>query len=325
MKKISFFGTGAAAFFIFMVIIPVLVGLFGGRREVGEDSKVLNDIKGDIKISYLDAASNKVKRADLEEYLVGVVAAEMPAEYNIEALKAQAVAARCFIVSKIGKENPLHPDAAVCTDPGHCKAYIDEKTAKSKWKKDKAKEYWNKIEDAVKQTKGEYMVCDDEVVEAFFFARSGGRTENSEDVWGEERPYLRSVESLEDLQHPDALSEVEKSNYEAREILRGIGPDLPQGDQKLRIGKVTRTSGGCVDEIEIEGEVFKGTEIRQGFGLKSANFSVDGDNEKLKFTVLGYGHGVGMSQSGANYMAENGKNYTEILSHYYTNIQIVKM
>ena len=219
----------------------------------------------------------------------------MPAEYHLEALKAQAVAARSYILKKTKTASDIHPDAAVCTNPDHCKASIDEEMAKSRWKDDKKDEYWEKLREAVYSTKGEYMVYEDEVVEAFFFARSGGRTENSEDVWNDARPYLKSVESKEDISHPEFLSTAEFLNKAAREILSAEHSEIKKGNQKIHIGKITKTEGGNIREID--------TYI---------------------FSVKGYGHGVGMSQFGANCMAKNGKNYTEILSHYYTNIQIVK-
>ncbi|MBR5155149.1 MAG: stage II sporulation protein D [Clostridia bacterium] len=318
MKKLLLFMTLA------IFILPVLMGLSSRMRE--EDLKAANPLDAkNCKITYLECESNNIKECELEEYLVGVLAAEMPAEYEMEALKAQAVAARSYIVSRLGEENPQHPGAVVCDNANHCKAHFDEDEAKSHWKKEKAKGYWEKIKNAVDETKGEYMVCEEQVVEAFFFARSSGRTENSEDVWGEKRPYLKSVESAEDKTHPEFESSAQFSHRNARRILSALNPKIKTGDKPLEIGNITRTTGGSVATVEIDGEVFRGTDMRRVFGLKSANFLINTNSKTLAFTVFGYGHGVGMSQFGANCMAGNGEKYTEILSHYYTNIQIIRL
>ncbi len=303
-----------------MFIIPVSIGLLCHKSPI-----VLSKTTNHQKITYLETKTNSLTECNLEEYLVGVLAAEMPAEYHIEALKAQAVAARSFIISRLGDKNPEHPDAVVCDDPNHCKAHLNESEAKAKWSVGAADEYWKKLKKATTDTIGEYMICEDEVVEAFFFARSHGKTENSEDVWGASRPYLKSVESKGDMTHPEYESVAEFKYSDARARLRSINLDIITGTTPLKIGKTTYTSGGSIATIEVDGIVFKGKDIRTAFGLKSASFLMTTDADKVRFKVHGYGHGVGMSQYGANYMAANGKKYTEILSHYYTNIQIIKL
>ncbi len=305
---------------VLMLILPISTGLLCYKSPV-----LLSESANLQRIAYLETETNMVKECGLEEYLVGVLAAEMPANYQIEALKAQAVAARSFIVSRLSEKNPDHPDAVVCDDPNHCKAHLDETAAKHKWQKKDAQMYWSKLADAVKATEGEYMVCEERVVEAFFFARSNGRTENSEDVWSEERPYLKSVESTEDMTHPEFESSAVFEIKEARRRLKALNSDMAAGDRALKLGAVTYTAGGSVATIVLDDISFRGKDIRSAFELKSASFSVTANSEKVYFKVRGYGHGVGMSQYGANCMAENGKNYTEILSHYYTNIQIIKL
>lgn len=303
---------------VVMLILPVTIGLLCHKSPI-----VLPENKNIQKITYLETKTGKIKECELEEYLVGVLAAEMPAEYHIEALKAQAVAARSFIISRINETNSHHPNAVVCDDSTHCKAHLEEADAKQKWQKTKADQYWNKLKSAVDKTAGEYMICEDKVVEAFFFARSNGKTENSEDVWGEARPYLKSVESAGDKTHPgfETVNEFQISDVRSR--LNGLNSDINTGKASLQIGRITRTAGGSVATIELDGVTFKGNDIRNAFGLKSADFRISENSGKVQFNVFGYGHGVGMSQFGANYMAEEGKNYTEILAHYYTNIQII--
>ena len=305
---------------VMLFIIPVLTGI-----TIWSDGS--KDVKGtekqhSIKITYLDTAENKVKKAELEDYLVGVLAAEMPAEYHIEALKAQAIAARSYILKKTENENMDHKNADVCDNPQHCKGHIDEKEARTRWNDKKEDEYIKKLKAAVEETRGEYMIYDGETVEAFFFARSGGRTENSKDVWGEDKAYLKSVDSEGDLKHPQLYEEKSFSNEEARSILFALNSRIERSAKPLNITETSRTEGGSVNEILIDNCVFRGKDIRTAFGLRSANFTVRTTQNELIFKTAGYGHGVGMSQYGANYMAENGKNYTEILSHYYSNIQI---
>lgn len=275
-----------------------------------------------INVLYTD--SNTVRNVPLEEHLVGVLAAEMPAAYEAEALKAQAVAARSFILSKLDSPDTDHPDADVCTDSSHCKAWLSEKDYTEKWQKKDRAAYQSKLLSAVSSTRGEYMVCEEKIVEAFFFAGSGGRTESSEDVWGGERPYLKSVESPGDVYSPHYSSTVTVPTPHFKNTLKSFSPLYQQSSKAPVISSITRTEGGSVSSIIIDGHTFSGNEIRQLFGLKSANFTISALPDTVTFHVLGYGHGVGMSQFGANFMAKNGKNYTEILSHYYTNIQIIK-
>ncbi len=305
---------------VLMFILPVSIGLLYHKSPI-----TLPEIADSQKIIYFESATNRYKECDREEYLIGVLAAEMPAEYHIEALKAQAVAARSFIISRQNEENTDHPNAVVCDDPNHCKAHLSETAAKSRWAEKDAKRYWAKLTDAVRQTEGEYMICEDNVVEAFFFARSDGRTENSEDVWGEERPYLKSVDSAGDKTHPEFETTAEFEISNVRNRLNSLNAEVSTGAAPLRLGEITHTAGGNVASVEFDKVAFRGKDIRTAFGLKSASFSVTVNSDKVKFRVFGYGHGVGMSQFGANYMAEKGKNYTEILKHYYTNIQIIKL
>ncbi len=326
MKKLFF--SGISFILIFVGLLPAILGLCFPRRL---DNRIFSspffhkNLGGDTVISCLDTKANTVFEIDIEEYLVGVLAAEMPASYEMEALKAQAVAARSYILSNMESQNPNHPNADVCTDSTHCKAWLSETDAKAKWKSFDKILYWNKLRSAVDSTRGECMVYDNQVVEAFFFASSGGKTENAEDVWGSSRPYLKSVESSGDTSSSDCYSTLALSLSDFKAKLQPFFTQHLNNETPLQIGKTTRTQGGSVAEIILFGRAFKGTEIRSIFGLRSANFTINTVDDKIIFKVAGYGHGVGMSQVGANYMAKSGQNYTEILSHYYTNIQIVKL
>ena len=303
--------------FLIIFFIPIILGLCVPRNLTGGLSSIpFQKTDSETYITVFNHKTNSVSEVPLENHLIGVLAAEMPASFEPEALKAQAVAARSYILSKTESTNPDHPNAIICTNPNHCKGWIPEDEAKSGWKGSERNSNWKKLKKAVSSTKGEFMICGGETVEAFFFASSGGKTENSEDVWGGSRPYLKSVESPGDILSPDHKSIVRISASEFSNILGGAFPPV--------ISNIARTDGGSVSTIKINGKTFKGTEIRKLFGLKSANFTISTSPDEMIFTVLGYGHGVGMSQTGANYMAKNGKKYTEILSHYYTNIQITR-
>ena len=310
--------------FSFIFIFPCLLGLCNPRRpsplsDVSQSSTSDAEI---FTVSCLNTKTNNISEVNLEDHLVGVLAAEMPASYEPEALKAQAVAARSYILSKLDKTNSEHPDAAICTDPTHCKGWLSETDAKDRWSDNEKNSNWQKLRTAVISTSGEYMLYDDQAVEACFFASGGSRTENSEDVWQASLPYLRSVENNE--YSDTTLSQTTFKAKEFIQILNNTGIQLPT-DSTPTVSDISRTDGGAVASIKLCGKTFKGTEIRKIFGLKSANFTITVNADSVTFDVIGNGHGVGMSQKGANTMAKNGKNYTEILLHYYTNIQIVKM
>lgn len=303
--------------------VPIVLGLCVYSPAIGKsNSKAPSN---DLFITVLDCESKKVRSVSLEEYLPGVVAAEMPAAFEVEALKAQSVAARSYILSKLKSTSDRHPSAAVCSDPSHCKAYIAESDVKKLWGESKADFYLNKIKECCNATRGEYMTYENEAIEAFFFSQSGGRTENAKDVWGTDLPYLKSVESTENPLNPNYKTTAEFSFSDFRKKLNTICPEISANSSPPTLGSISRTTGGSVDYIEIDGEKFKGTNIRKLFNLRSANFEISIADAKVIFTVTGYGHGVGMSQYGANEMAKKGENYTEILSHYYTNIQIMRL
>lgn len=292
---------------------PESAAAFAAHSAVGTSER---------RISVLDSKRGKVSDVNLEEYLIGVLAGEMPAEYELEALKAQAVAARTYIMHKSAAPAPEHPDAVVCSNPEHCKAWLSDDDCTEKWGALSADTYRAKLSRAVFETKGEYMIYEGEPIEAVFFASCGGRTENSSDVWGGARDYLKSVSSPETA---DAVkSEVKISFDEFCKILKSLNPDINLGAGAPAFGEILRTEGGSVNSWEVGGKHFGGTELRAAFGLKSANFTPSRTEDEIVFSVTGSGHGVGMSQLGANLMAKNGKKYTEILTHYYSNIQIVK-
>lgn len=246
------------------------------------------------------------KTLTLREYLVGVVMGEMPASFSIEALKAQTVAARTYTLRR------LEGGGTLSDDPGVCQAYTDPATAEEKWGEG-WQENLEKILTAVEETDGQVLTYDGELISATYFSCSGGKTESAQAVWGGEVPYLISVESP---------GEEEASAFESvvtvplEEFLAALEIDNPA------VSAVTYTDGGGVDSITIDGRTISGTDMRERFGLRSTLFRMETDRENVTFYVQGFGHRVGMSQYGAQAMAEAGSTYQEILRWYYTGVEI---
>lgn len=291
MKKLL----GAIVIYILLavLVLPLAVTLLCGgfRRDLPQEAKILYGL-----------ADLAPLETELEEYVVGVVAAEMPASFPEEALKAQAVAARTYQLRQMQAAGTK----AVLYDVGQ--AYCTTAQQKEKWGGQYAR-YAAKIRNAVRATAGEIMVYDGEPILAAFHAQSGGKTEDAENVWHTAVPYLRSVDSSEDRNAPENETIV---TLTAAEVAKKLG----QGE--LRI--LSRTDAGYVAAMQVGEQQYSGREIREKLGLRSANFSVEKNDGNWVFTVHGYGHGAGMSQYGASFLAEKGMDYREILRHYYTDI-----
>ncbi|MBE7037619.1 MAG: stage II sporulation protein D [Ruminococcaceae bacterium] len=260
----------------------------------------------------------------MEEYIINVVCAEMPALFETEALKAQAVAARTYTVSKIkaNKNEEIlkaHKNAQICTDSTHCQAYMSKDEAYKKWGKD-ADSFYQKISDAVLLTKGEILTYQNEPIQAVFHSSNSGRTENAKDVWGRDFEYLVSVVSDGEDLSPRYENEYVTTYENFKNIILNEYPDI---DESKFVDNITYTRGGAVDSINIFGKSIKGTKVRQMFKLSSANFEIKKENDIVTFKSYGYGHGVGMSQYGANFMASEGKNYKQILENYYNGTTIL--
>ncbi len=264
----------------------------------------------------------QVMELPLEEYLVGVVLSEMPASFAPEALKAQAVTARTFAMRQM--DGGKHADCDVCDQSSCCQAWTGEKALQSKlgsgWQT-----YWNKASYAVRTTAGEVLTYKGELIDAVYFSCSGGKTEDAVAVWGGQVPYLQSVDSPGEEDASKFASEVSVSLEQFKKTVLQACPEVVlNGAPAGWFGSVSRTRGGGVDAMVIGGHSFSGTELRRLFGLNSTNFAVSVTAEEVSFSVLGYGHRVGMSQYGANAMAAEGKTYREILSHYYTGTELTQ-
>ncbi|HHV96762.1 MAG TPA: stage II sporulation protein D [Clostridiaceae bacterium] len=280
-----------------------------------------------IKVLFDDKS---IRELDLEEYVTSVVAAEMPAEFEAEALKAQAVAARTFAYARQkglykGKED-AHPNAHVCTDFTHCQAWISKEEALKKWPSDEAEAMWNKIENAVKDTQGMIIVYNGTIANAVFHSTSGGKTENAEDVWNVGPvDYLKSVVSEGEEASPSFKTVTTLTIKEFCNILKSHYPNIKISESDIfgDIRILEYTEGDRVKTIKIGNMTLKGTDVRNIFSLKSANFKLEKyGTDKIMITTYGYGHGVGMSQWGANNMAQKGANWEDIIKHYYVGVDI---
>lgn len=260
------------------------------------------------KIVTLYRYNGTVEQISLEEYVVGVVSAEMPASFNIEALKAQSVLARTYALKKIDQNQVLKDDTS-------SQVYKDIGQLKVLWGSD-FETYYNKVKNAVASTKSEYITYNGAYIEAVYHSTSNGQTEDSIAVWGNAYPYLKSVDSHWDLSASSYLRETEKEFNVLSSI---IGLDF---NSETNVEVISRTSGGRIDQIKIGDTLFTGIELRTLLGLRSADFDVRMEENSAFFVTRGYGHGVGMSQYGANGMAKEGYTYKDILSHYYTGTQI---
>lgn len=276
------------------------------NNENQENFTSIFDVEAeDKKIKIYFHREDCVRTLNIEEYVLGVLAAEMSSSRHEEALKAQAVAIRtlCYYYS----ENPKkHPDGAVlCTDSGHCQSWILE-------------DYDSKYVKAVEETEGTVIKYQGEYIISYYFCCSGGYTENFENVWrGDEKPYLVSVPSPGEA----SFNEYHKLyNFTEKNFAKLLGI---KGAAFKNISDVVRSDSGRILTLKINGVELTGKELRGLLGLRSTNayFSIGSDGEIL-ISVFGYGHGVGMSQCGAEAMARTGSDYIEILTHYYTNVTI---
>jgi len=253
-------------------------------------------------------SNGTVLNIELEEYLVGVVAAEIPASFNVEALKAQAIVARTYTLKRISRGLTLGDTAAT-------QEYKDINQMKNTWQGDFQK-YYDKIKSAVDATKGKYITYGGTYIDAVYHSTSNGYTEDSVYVWGNSIPYLKSVDSSWDKTASSYLRTETKDNNTILNILGiSISADTP-------VEVLSRNTSGRITSIKIGNSTYTGVNLRNLLGLRSADFDIVVQNGNLVFTTRGYGHGVGMSQYGANGMANNGYNYAQIITHYYQGVQI---
>ena len=331
MRKIIFY---IISFVLFCFLIPIIFTRKFETKEtkleipVNEEenyNKEYNYGKYNI-VKLLHTNTGEIEELNLDQYLYGVVSSEMPANFEEEALKAQAVVARTYTIYKITNGNK-HENADICDDSQCCQAWISKEARFEKWNETERENNWSKIVSAVESTKGKIIMYEGKPINAFFHSNSGGKTEIASSVWGgKDEPYLQAVETSGESNYTQYSSELTISKEEFIEKIKQYHSDFEiDFSSNNQIEVLEYTEGQRIKKIKIGNLELAGTEIRNIFGLKSAKFEILVEGENVKFNVLGYGHGVGMSQTGADSMAKEGKNYEEIIKHYYTGVEIVNL
>lgn len=315
-------------------VLPQMIFSIGSRMLSGEDTQEptqttvsaseptetdTTSAVTDLQVQYIPVITgqNSVQLMELEDYIRGVVLAEMPASFEPEALKAQAVAARTYTMRHMRLAD-RHSEGAVCTDSTCCQAYISDADYLAGRG---TKEDMDKVAAAVAETAGEVLTYNGTLIEATYFACSGGRTEDAAAVWGSEIPYLQAVDSPGETK---AESYNEQLYYNVSQFGALLGRTL-SGSPDSWLGKVTYTAGGGVDTMVIAGVTYSGTELRKLLGLNSTVFVMTADSQGIWVETQGWGHRVGMSQYGADAMAVAGSRYDEILTYYYQGTRIDKL
>ncbi|MGM9881302.1 MAG: stage II sporulation protein D [Bacilli bacterium] len=306
MKKILFIT-------LFVIFIPFFIVSFFNV-----------DKKEEIELTYMSNTIIRVKRLStgdieylpFEEYIVGVLAGEMPIYFEKEALKAQAVAARSYALKRISynKDNDYDVVDSILNQ-----VYLDNSYLKEAWG-DNYITNINKLREVVNETSLEYLDYNGEVIDALFFSTSNGYTEAASLVFNVDLPYLKSVKSDWDSKTSSAFKSTTSITLE--EFYQKIGIEYAD---KLEVNVLKRSSTNRIISIEINGNVFSGRQLYEKLGLKSTDFSLVQDGKNVIINTVGYGHGVGMSQYGAEGMAEEGYSYVEILKYYYNGTSIKKM
>lgn len=319
---------GAILCSIVLIIPTMLVLAFQGEEAPLsilspasiQKSNVTNEtttVPENLSISVYRTEQKKVEEIDFEDYIIGVVASEMPADFSLEALKAQALTARTYIVTHVLNPGEMSiPDDAMVTDTVTHQVFHSDDQLRRIWGKDYD---WKieRVKEAVQATRGQIITYEGAPITATFFSTSNGYTENSEDYWQNEIPYLRSVESPWDTSSPKYLKQ---KAFTTQQFSRALGVKLPSDGT---VGKITaRTQGGRVATVNINGKTFTGREIREKLDLDSSDFQWKRIGNEIVIQTKGWGHGVGMSQYGADGMAKEGKTYQDIVQHYYNGVQI---
>ncbi len=327
----------AMFFLVFMIICFATPSLFlmdvigvdlisgdsgDGISVVDSDHAMLQNTKLDIPkkdtIKLLITADNKVVELPFNDYIIGVLIGEVPATYEFEALKAQAIVARTYTMHKL-KYNPAgHDGADMCDDINCCQCYKTKEYAFASWDDAEENEKWKKLSDAVTTTDGLYITYANDIIAAYFHAHSGKKTEDVKFVWGNvEIPYLKSVDAKEDYLYEDSIT------FSNVDFIAKINSKYPNYiGEKIEI--LSYTDSGRVNLVKLGKDEVKATELRSILGLRSTNFEIVYDADNVTFKTIGYGHGVGMSQEGANAMAKAGSSCEEIVKYYYSGVEVVK-
>lgn len=323
MKKHLTFIITITIICLFGLPLIVMLGYTGQntKQKAGTDGPT---------VRVLDKATGKINIIPLEQYLIGVVAAEMPAKFELEALKAQSVAARTYTVKRMlwygAKPNAEHPNAEVCTDPTHCQAWIDTTEQKNRWGSIKYYINIDRIKQAVRMTRGIVVTYNDALIDPVYHGSCGGKgTENAEDVWSNPIPYLKSVDCSSEYRAQDQKTTVVLEKSSLRKALNPTAVPILTGNSNQWITSVKASARGRIQEAVVGGKRVSGTDLRKILGLSSTFLTWKDNGSNISFTSYGKGHAVGMCQYGANGIALNEKSYLDILTHYYTGVKIKKL
>ena len=331
MKKVFIY------FFVFLLVFFLLPALLTKKNveakvpenNVEDSIEQVSDNEYDYKnygtIKLLHSDTGEVEEVPLDTYLCNVVSAEMPVDFELEALKAQAVVARTYTIYKI--QNKKHDNAGICDDSSCCQAWVSKEERFARWDEEKRESNWAKIEQCVNETKGKIITYNGTPINAFFHSNSGGTTELPVNVWGggTNLPYLQVIETAGEEGYSQYQSEAIFTQDELIEKLKSKYEDITidfNNNDDLKI--LEYTDSGRVKTVKFGNHELSGTETRSLLDLRSTNFEMIKEDENIKFSVKGYGHGVGMSQTGADSLAKEGKNCEDIIKHFYIGVEIIE-
>lgn len=332
MKKILIY---LLSFILICFVIPAMLTKRTVSTISQEDANVENEQVQQSKeneqdyeynkygtITLLHKKTGEIEQVNIDDYLCNVVSAEMPANFEMEALKAQAIVARTYTVYKI--LNKKHENADICDDSTCCQAWVSKEDRFARWEESKRESNWQKINDCVNNTKGKIITYNNQPINAFFHSNSGGVTEIPVNVWGGTGyPYLQSVQTSGEDAYTQYLSEVVLTQDELINKLKVKYSDITidfSNNDDIKILDYTESTR--VKTVKFGNHELSGVETRSLLGLKSTNFVITKEEGKIKFSVKGYGHGVGMSQTGADSMAKQGSTADEIIKHFYAGVEI---
>ena len=305
---------------VFSILVIPLSALAKPSDNLVPTAKTELNIPYDANLQKIKVLKdNNVLELPVNDYLFGVVAAEMPALYETEAIKAQAVAAYTFVCYK--KASSSNGEYDITSDPETAQCFITREEASARWG-EKYNEYADKLDDCISAVLGELITHNNQPIFAAYHAISSGTTNPCCDVWGSDLPYLISVNSSGDCFADDYLTEAKFTTGEIQDKLKDIA--VADGQPENFFADIITANNGLVKQINYCGFVVTGSQICKALGLRSSNFSISYADGYFTFIVKGYGHGVGMSQNGANHMAKQGNSYQEILLHYYPGTTLQK-
>lgn len=301
-------------------------------KKKNQEEKYEIEYKANQTIRVRLSKTGEIVAMDINDYLRGVLPSEMPPYYDMEALKAQAIVARTYTYKRIDAHAEGN-DADICDDPNHCQAYFNKEKIFQIWEgrgfdENTREEYWKRVNEAVVSTENQVITYNGELIKAFFHASSPVKTENVDQIWGGEKlPYLVSVESIEAEDYPNRNSTVELSfsDIESKLEKDNSSRNISNTEELRSINICDYTTSGRVKFVNICGEKISAEKLRTLFGLRSTNFTIEVKESSVAFHVIGYGHGVGMSQVGADYYAKSGMQYMDIIKHYYTGVEVIKL